>query len=137
LLEIEGLRFAMAHISWPWCDELIAVYGKFLHALDKNGSRGVELFIDVTPGTPAIYRRDALTKLFTVGYDVAQNVIFGTDCNANNYNGGWTRQWIERDTAIYQDLGLGRQTVDNIFCGNLKRFIEGKPVEKQTLRPGE
>ena len=25
LLEVDGLRFCLAHISWPWCDELIAV----------------------------------------------------------------------------------------------------------------
>lgn len=28
------------------------------------------MFLDLTPGTPEIYRRDLLTKLFTIGYDV-------------------------------------------------------------------
>ena len=27
LLDVRGLRFSLAHIGWPWCDELIAVYG--------------------------------------------------------------------------------------------------------------
>jgi hypothetical protein len=78
LLDVPGLRFAMAHISWPWCDEMIALYGKFQAA---HGSRAdvPELFIDTTPGTPAIYRRDALTKVFTVGFDVKHNVLFGSD----------------------------------------------------------
>ena len=29
LLLIPKLRFALAHIGWPWCDETIAVFGKF------------------------------------------------------------------------------------------------------------
>ena len=50
LIDVEGLRFSLAHISWPWCDELIAVYGKFLAAKDRD----VELYVDTTPGTPRI-----------------------------------------------------------------------------------
>ncbi|MFV0399981.1 MAG: amidohydrolase family protein [Oscillospiraceae bacterium] len=29
LFYVKNLRFAVAHISWPWCDELIAVFGKW------------------------------------------------------------------------------------------------------------
>ena len=29
LIEIPRLRFCLAHVSWPWYDECIAVYGKF------------------------------------------------------------------------------------------------------------
>ena len=35
LLEVDGLKFALAHISWPWCDECIAVFGKFLDAYQR------------------------------------------------------------------------------------------------------
>lgn len=63
LLEINGLKFSLAHISWPWCDELIAVYGKFLNAYAGNPDHSVEMFIDITPGTPPIYRQEVLTKL--------------------------------------------------------------------------
>ena len=41
LLEINHLRFSLAHISWPWCDELIAVYEKFLNAYAGNLKRFV------------------------------------------------------------------------------------------------
>ena len=65
MLDIPGVRFSMAHISWPWVDECIAVYGKFVSA--RRSGSSTELYIDTTPGTPGIYRRDALTKIFTVG----------------------------------------------------------------------
>ena len=83
LLEVDGLRFCLAHISWPWTDELVAVYGKFLNAYTSRPGLTVEMFVDITPGTPPIYRRDALTRLFTVGYNVAQNVFFGVASGAS------------------------------------------------------
>ena len=56
LLEVQGLRFCMAHVSWPWCDELVAVYGKVLNGYTNRRDLTVEMFVDITPGTPPIYR---------------------------------------------------------------------------------
>ncbi len=139
LLEIEGLKFALAHISWPWCDENIAVYGKFLNAYTLRPDLSVEMFIDVTPGTPPIFREDALTKLFTVGYDVKNNVIFGTDCNTGDYNSEWAKEWIDRDSGIYKKLGLGSDVMNNIFSENLKRFlgISQTKVQHGKLEPAK
>ena len=123
LLDVDGLRFAMAHISWPWCDELIAVYGKFQAARHARPELAVELFIDITPGTPPIYRRDALTKLFTVGFDIRRNVLFGTDSRVAGYLSEPVREMIERDAAIYGELGLDDDTRRGIFGENLLRFV--------------
>jgi len=139
LIEVAGLRFALAHLSWPWCDECIAVYGKFLNAQSRRRNFSVEMFIDVTPGTPPIYRRDALTKLFAVGYHVENNVLFGTDCCANDYNDAWAREWIDRDNAIYKDLGLSTETLEGVFGANLRRFIglSTDSVTRRTPRPAQ
>lgn len=139
LLKVQGLRFALAHIAWPWCDELIALYGKFLNAHVGNPELAVEMFIDLTPGTPPIYRRQALVNLFTVGYDVQYNVIFGSDCNANDYNTAWTQQWIERDRAIFKELNLSEDVIANIYTENLKRFvgISTRRIERELPKPGE
>lgn len=118
LIEIPGMRFSLAHASWPWCDECIALYGKFL-----NAGGNAEMFIDITPGTPEIYRRELLTKLFTVGYDVENNIIFGADCAYDDYAGHWAKKWIETDSAIYADLNLGQSVIDKVFGGNLRRFV--------------
>ena len=37
LLEVPHLRFCLAHVSWPWYDECIAVYGKLLNATAHEG----------------------------------------------------------------------------------------------------
>jgi len=123
LLEIDGLKFALAHISWPWTDECIAVYGKFASALRLRPELSVEMFIDFTPGTPPIYRRDVFTKLFNAGYDVKNNIIFGSDGIANDYDSQWARDWIDRDSEIYNALELDQGTIDNIYSENLKRFV--------------
>ena len=139
LLEVNGLRFTLAHISWPWCDELIAVYGKFLDANDRRPDLSVEMFVDISPGTPPIYRRDALAKLFTVGYDIENNVIFGSDCEVNGYNVGWSREWITRDEGIYEQIGVGREVRKKIYRDNLLRFlgVSKKTVTYKSLRSGQ
>ncbi len=139
LLEIPRLRFCLAHVGWPWCDELIAVYGKFLNAYAYRPELSVEMFVDLSPGTPAVYRREVLMKLFGVGYDVQNNVIFGSDCRASDYNVNWVRQWINRDNAIYDDLQIEKGILDRIYSANLLRFLglSSDDVPRKILRIGE
>lgn len=138
LLEVEGLKFALAHVSWPWYDECIAVYGKFLNAATRRSELSVEMFIDVTPGTPRIYRQDMVTKLMTVGYDIEHNLIFGTDCIANNYDMAWASEWIERDTGLYRGLSVEQQVIEDIFANNLLRFLgKGTSTDRRSPCPGE
>ncbi len=125
LLAVKGLRFSMAHIAWPWCDEMIAVFGKFQNAQETN----VELYIDTTPGTPPVYRQDVLTRLFNVGYDVKHRVFFGSDCSTHAYDGIWAGQWIERDKRILKAIGLDRDEVNAVFADNMKRFVGVLPAE--------
>ncbi|MDD5482877.1 MAG: amidohydrolase family protein [Kiritimatiellae bacterium] len=139
LLRVRGLKFSLAHISWPWCDELLAVYGKFLAAYTSRPELDVELFIDVTPGTPEIYRREALYKLFKIGYDVENNVIFGSDCSANDYNFSWVKKWVQYDRRIMRSLGVSSRTMGKVFGGNARRFLglTSARVLKKSLRVAE
>ncbi len=123
LLRIPGIRFCLAHISWPWCDELIALYAKF-HSMrqQKPDKDYPEMFVDITPGTPECYRRDALTKLLTLGME--KYIIFGTDSHTNTYDGAAIQQGpISYDNKIYEDLGIGKQSVEDIYSCNLMRFV--------------
>lgn len=122
LLEVDHLRFALAHVSWPWIDENIAVYGKILNAT-RSRSEACEMFIDITPGTPPIYRKEVLTKLFTVGYDIENNILFGVDSSANSYGVEYAKDWINRDNSIYKDLSLSPEVVQKVYTKNLKRFL--------------
>ena len=126
LLNLNNIKFSMGHCSWPWHDECIAVYGKFLNSYLRRQSS--EMFFDVTPGTPVIYREDLLTKLFTVGYDVDNNIMFGTDSITTDYNPEWVAGWIARDNAIYDKLGVTEEQRQKIYCDNYMRFLEGRDL---------
>lgn len=121
LLEIEGLRFSMGHCSWPWIDECIALYGKFLNSLTMRNT--AEMFFDITPGTPEIYRRELLTKLYTIGYDVGHNVMFGTDATAEDYKPQWAKKWLDIDGKILSDIGVSQTNLERLYSENLMRFL--------------
>jgi len=139
LLAVPKLRFALAHASWPWCDELVALYGKFLNAYSLNPDISVEMFIDMTPGTPVIYREEVLRKIFTVGYDVEHNILFGSDSTTENFNTKWTSDWQRRDAQILDKLGLSQAQMNCYFSGNAKRFLglENSRVEKVLPQQGQ
>jgi predicted TIM-barrel fold metal-dependent hydrolase len=122
LLRIEGLRFSMGHCSWPWVDDCIALYGKFMNAANYN-DRNAEMFFDLTPGTPEIYREELLRKLFTLGYDVENNVMFGTDNLAHSYTVEWATNWLNIDRRIMDQLGVAKRVRQKVYHDNLMRFL--------------
>lgn len=133
LLPIKGLRFSMGHCSWPWIDECIAMYGKFLNALLRGDA--AEMFFDLTPGTPEIYREELLTKLYTIGYDVGNNVMFGTDSQAHIYNSEWPTKWLEIDGRIMDKLGVSVENRQKMYHDNLLRFLGKTDVNIQHISP--
>lgn len=134
LLEVEGLRFSMGHCSWPWVDECIALYGKFLNS--KTQGRNVEMFFDITPGTPRIYRKELFTKLYTIGYDMGSNIFFGTD-SSQNYLTDWVKSWLKTDGDILLELGVSQEYRQKLYHDNLLRFLGKTDVQMKHILPQE
>lgn len=132
LIDIEGLRFSMGHCSWPWTDDCIALYGKFLNALTTR--KAAEMFFDMTPGTPVTYRKNLLEKLFLSGYDVGHNILFGTDCTANFYNSDWAKKWLKIDGQLMDEMGISKEVRKHLYHDNLLRFL-GKTKDTVTVIP--
>lgn len=122
LIGVPALRFSMGHCAWPWVDECIAVYGKFLNSYARDTGRS-EMFFDTTPGTPPIYRRELWYKLFNVGYDVPHNILYGTDSMTSAYRSDWVKGWLRRDNAIFDELGVSGKVRRWIFEKNFMRFL--------------
>ena len=56
LVQFPSLRFALAHVAWPWTDECIATAQK-VHVINRRAGRAeLQAIVDLTPGTPEIYR---------------------------------------------------------------------------------
>ena len=121
MLKVKNLRFSMGHCSWPWVDECLAMYGKFQSA--RLFGCTSEMFLDLTPGTPEIYRKDLFYKIFNIGYDVKDNLMFGSDCVADDYNVDYAKSIISTDTKILTELGIEKETQQKLFSTNIMRFL--------------
>ena len=130
MLNVPKLKFSMGHCSWPWIDECIALYGKIQHAHSSQPDL-CEMFLDLTPGTPVIYRRELITKLITVGYDVKHNILFGTDSNISDYRVEWSRKWQDIDNGLYEELGVDAETRRRIYSDNILRFFGASAEERK------
>ncbi len=109
------VRFAMAHIGWPWTDECIAVAQKIHH-------RGVvdQAFIDMTPGTPPSYRLDVLSKCLEL--IKAGHLMYGSDAHFP-INGQKIKPQWRRDKELLEKLGVDEKDMRRIFYLNALRFL--------------
>jgi predicted TIM-barrel fold metal-dependent hydrolase len=80
------------------------------------------MFIDTTPGTPRIYRREVLGKIYSIGYDIEDNVIFGTDCN-NRYSSEYAKQILAMDKDALDNAGVTPAQREKYYSKNLFRFL--------------
>mgnify|MGYP003307460662 CR=1 FL=1 len=126
LLEIPNIRFSLAHCSWPWYDECIAIYGRMEAARRFDPQSTPDMYLDLTPGTPKIYREDLLNKLFNIGYNPMSKMMFGSDMGANDYELGPVKDWIDYDNAIYDKLGVADDIRKKIYADNFLTFIGAK-----------
>lgn len=126
LLSVEKLRFSMAHVSWPWTDECIAVYGKFDSYKKREPSgKAASLYLDLTPGTPFTYREGMLTHLLGNDFQVEDTMFWGSDNSVENYRPDYVKKWVEKDCEIYHRLGLSEEVVNKVYSGNYLQFLKG------------
>ena len=126
LLYYPNIRFAMAHISWPWCEECLAVMGR-MGAAAQVGGWPWQSYVDITPGTPRHIRKQALAN--AVDFCGADRLMFGTDsfCGAERMEYGAeselpgdlaNQKWrIEEDLRLMDELGLDERQKERIMSG--------------------
>jgi len=120
LLHTPGVKFALSHLSWPWVDECLAVAGRFRAAVEHTGSE-MQMFIDITPGTPRIWRADALRRALVYLGD--ERLIYGSDAGPAD-NGDRMLASVQRDQVILrEELGLSEEVIERIMSGNLLRML--------------
>ena len=104
-------------------DECISLYGKFRAARRIRPDMSCEMFIDITPGTPQIYRKEMFTKLLLIGYELENNMLYGSDMRVQNYKPDQLKEKVLRDGFIYKELGISEETKELIYGKNLLRFV--------------
>jgi predicted TIM-barrel fold metal-dependent hydrolase len=113
LLHYPNIRFAMAHISWPWCEECLAVMGRMKAAVGYDKTRW-QSYVDTTRGTPDHIRPSALGN--AVSFCGAEHVMFGTDaCVPGRMDN--QPEHIRKDMEIFAKLGLEGKQIERIMAG--------------------
>ncbi|MDD5482364.1 MAG: amidohydrolase family protein [Kiritimatiellae bacterium] len=126
LLQIPRFRFALAHISWPWTDECLALFGHARSARNAGYSTA-EMFIDITPGTPPNYREDALRRLIAFGAE--DFMIYGTDSSLSNV-GTRSMKGMKRELAVYKRAGISFKTAEKICRSNFELFFSDTACQR-------
>ena len=136
LTTVPGLRFSMGHCSWPWIDECLAFFGKWSHYMTTlPKEKRSEMFLDITPGTPELYREELLTKLYRFPQNTGDFIMHGTDGIAESYNAEAVSRRIDNDRRILDRLGVSRQLRERAYHDNLMRFLGKKEyTESFTFR---
>ena len=103
MLDVPRIRFALAHVSWPWTDECIALFGKFAntHIINKDAA---VMYIDSSPGAAEFYREDIFKQLVLNRYGIEDKLLFGIDRSADAYDVRWAKFVIESDRRIFERL---------------------------------
>jgi len=111
MLHYPGIRFAMAHISWPWTDECCAVNGKF-----KSNQEGEHTsYIDITSGAPRIWKVDALRKI--LAYLGDEHVLYGSDSHLPE-GADYAALRLREDKEMLREAGASPETIDRILNKN-------------------
>jgi len=129
LIHYPNIRFAMAHISWPWCEEALAVMGR-MRAAQRDGNPRWQSYIDITPGTPAHIRRQALAN--AVEFCGPERIMFGTDSKAPDYMVK-QKEMAARDLGIFAELGLDDSQIQRIMAGTADEVFP--PATRGASRP--
>jgi len=130
LIHYRNIRFAMAHISWPWCEEALAVMGR-MQAARRDGNPRWQSYIDITPGTPPHIRRQALAN--AVAFCGPERLMFGTDSKAPDYMVK-QKEMAAGDLAIFAELGLDASQTQRIMAGTADEVFP--PARHRASRRG-
>jgi len=117
------LKIALAHIGWPWVDECIAVVDRFVDMAKRDGRKSSQVWIDCTPGTPPVYRKEALRKALAVcGAPV---MLYGSDLAVPG-DLSIIAGRMETDIRLLRELGCKQEEIDMVLGSNLDRFLEAE-----------
>ncbi len=125
LLHFPKLRFSLAHISWPWVDECIAVFGRF-RAASGYKTEQCQMWIDTCRGTPDAWREDALRK--AIPFCGMPRLMFGVDGTPGNLAQAGAEH-IRKDIALLRNvIGVSEEQMETFFWGACEQFHAGWPA---------
>jgi len=122
LLHYPNIHFAMAHVSWPWCEECLAVMGRFGSAAHEAGTAW-QSYIDLTPGTPNHIRKLAVGN--AVDFAKPERILWGSDSTIPS-DLKYQKEYLDIYLKLFDELGLTKKQQERIFSGTADELFPPK-----------
>ncbi len=119
MMRYPGIRFALAHMSWPWTDEAIAVADKFRNLLPAAGHEAT-CYLDITRGAPRPWKKDALQKALYQPGDTW--LIYGSDRNLPEQK-DLAIEFRRDDEDVLREIGASQETITRVMSTNASRWL--------------
>jgi predicted TIM-barrel fold metal-dependent hydrolase len=81
------------------------------------------MFVDTTPGTPKIYRREVISKCYNIAYGLEDYLIFGTDCNSK-YCSKYAKSILDMDKDALDYAEVTIEQREKYYHKNAQRFLD-------------
>jgi predicted TIM-barrel fold metal-dependent hydrolase len=119
MMEYPQVRFALAHMGWPWTDEAIAVADK-LKNLQADRKQECTCYLDITTGAPRMWKVDALRK--ALGYFGDRYVIYGSDSSLPSGK-DYSAVRLREDREMLREAGASEESIDRVMRTNALRWL--------------
>lgn len=117
--EHAGLRVALAHLGWPWCDEANAV--GLIDLINNVPADDCQFRFDISFGPPPVYRREVLRRALAVlGPGLLQ---FGSD-RFLPCSGAHIRAAIDEVTELLGELGVEQAARARVLGGTALSWLK-------------
>ena len=127
--------FSLAHVSWPWNDECLALLGKmrwirgsyrrqYAEVYQEKYGRPlpeVQMLVDTAPGPGPVWREDLFRRMF-VYMPSGEAFMFGTDCSAHAYSSASAAALRERDEELCRRYAT-KEATKRYFGENFLSYI--------------
>jgi len=121
LAQYPRIKFAMAHISWPWCEECLALMGQMRAVRAREGKAdGWQSYIDITPGAPPHIRKQALAN--AIDFCGLDRLMFGSD-DAVPGSLEYQKSIVDNYRQIFDELGLDPMQQQQIFANTADKLF--------------
>lgn len=120
MLHYPRIRFALAHMAWPWVDECFAVAARLRDGIKAITGGSNTMFVDLSPGTPMPVREAAIRTALLIGEP--DRLLFGSD-DAEPESLEKAERIAHFDAELLEKLRVESKTRRRIFETNLLDFL--------------
>jgi uncharacterized protein len=125
MLRFPRIRFALAHLAWPWVDECLAVAARMKAGAARETGGEYQMYLDISPGTPPSERLVALEK--AVEQVGTARLLWGSDDNEPLKLDKSARLRHEDERRLREELDLRPPELAAVMRENHLRFLGREP----------